>query len=306
MSVEDLNTCFSLEGRLEFITGEGGFAMARISSQHANALVSTYGGQVLSFTPSHADQDMLFVSDNAYFAPGKAIKGGAPICWPWFGPDPEGLGRANHGIARNRQWEVRNTALLSDGAVEIVLGFSSDANTLDVWPHVFDLEIRITIGSDLEISLMTRNRGDEDFSITQALHTYFNVGDIEDVALRGLAGTVFIDSLADNTIKGQHGVLTIDREVDRVYLGVEKDLEIIDPSLSRVITIKASGSNSAVIWNPWIDKAAAMGDMADDEYTRMVCVETGNLASDEAIVPAGGETRLAARYGVTSIEAIPT
>ena len=281
------------------VAGNGGLPMINVSNDHADAVISVYAGQVLSFTPKGA-ADVLFVSDKAYYAEGKAIKGGVPICWPWFGADPEGKGRPAHGFMRNRMWSEWETRENADGSTTVILGVESSPETLAIWPHAFRLAMEITVGKTLQLALMTRNTGDAAFNITQAMHTYFAVGDIAQTTVTGLEGTQYLDKAADGNgaTKSQAGAISITREVDRVYLGVPAELAIVDGALNRTIRITSSGNKTAVVWNPWAKIAASMADLQADDYTRFVCVETTNAADDVVSVPAGGEFRLTAEYGV--------
>ena len=281
------------------VAGNGGLPMINVSNDHADAVISVYAGQVLSFTPKGA-ADVLFVSDKAYYAEGKAIKGGVPICWPWFGADPEGKGRPAHGFMRNRMWSEWETRENADGSTTVILGVESSPETLAIWPHAFRLAMEITVGKTLQLALVTRNTGDAAFNITQAMHTYFAVGDIAQTTVTGLEGTQYLDKAADGNgaTKQQDSAISINSEVDRVYLGVPAELTIVDGALHRTIRITSSGNKTAVVWNPWAKIAAGMADLQDDDYLRFVCVETTNAADDVVEVAAGGEFRLVAEYSV--------
>jgi len=300
MSVQSLNKQFGIAGQLEFVEGPGGLVQARIANNLGKALVSTYAGQVLHFKPRAEEEDLLFVSKSAYFADGKAIKGGAPVCWPWFGPDPEGKGRPAHGFVRNRQWRVTGSAALDDGTTQIELGLDADAGTREIWPHDFQLRIRITVGSELQIELVTTNLGEQPFQLTQALHTYFRIGDIKTTRVLGLQGLEYVDKVDGGARKTQQGQVLIDGEVDRIYQGVEGELEIEDAGFDRHIRIFSSGSRSAVVWNPWAEIAAGMADLGNDDYRRMLCVETTNAGEDVVSVTPGESFTLGVRYSVES------
>jgi glucose-6-phosphate 1-epimerase len=261
-------------------------------------VVSLHAGQVLSFRPTGTPHDLLFVSEAAYYQAGKAIKGGVPVCWPWFGADPEGLGRAAHGFVRNRPWTVAATAAHGDGDTRLTLALADSPDTRSIWPHAFNLTLEITVADALTLALVTRNTGSEPFAITQALHTYFNVGDIHQVKVLGLENGAYLDKAGDGGQKIQTGPVTIAAEVDRIYTDVASELTIIDPSLARRIRIAARGSRTAVVWNPWADIAAQMADLKDDDYLRFVCVETANAAGDVIQVPANSEYRLQTSYSI--------
>jgi glucose-6-phosphate 1-epimerase len=300
MENASLNRLFGIKGSLEFFDGKGGLSIAKLMAGDATASVSTYAGQVLSYRPQDAE-DVFFLSNNAHFERGKAIKGGVPVCWPWFGPDPEGLGRPNHGFVRNRPWQIRGGRLLSDGAVELLLGLEDDAETRKFWPHAFDLEMRVTLGDRLEIGLLTRNRSKQPMTISQALHSYFLVGDIGEISVGGLANLHYIDKVYYGTLKSQQGIVQVSGETDRIYLDVDKPIDITDRKLGRRIQLSAAGSHSTVVWNPWVEVAKSMSDLEDNDYQRMICVETANAASDEVHIAPGGEHRLMLQISSTPL-----
>ena len=291
---------YEIENELQFVDIEHGFTYIEINNASAHATISTYSGQVLSYRPKSQKDDLLFVSDKAYYAEGKAIKGGIPVCWPWFGADPDDLGRPAHGFVRNRQWEVAATESLDDGSTRVVMELTDTDDTREIWPHPFRLGIEITVGDTLKVALVTRNTGDASMSISQALHTYFNVGDITKVQVLGLDGTEYLDKLEHFARKTQAGPVIIDGEVDRIYTGVSGDLVINDDSLARRIRIASSGCSTAVVWNPWLDIARSMGDLGDDDYLRMLCVETANAGPETVEIAAGDEYRLQAEYTIES------
>ncbi|MEO0407164.1 MAG: D-hexose-6-phosphate mutarotase [Cyanobacteria bacterium P01_A01_bin.135] len=295
-SLEQLTADYGIPG-LRFTHGKADFPLIEIDNDSATATLSLYGGQVLAFQPKEASHPVLFLSDNAYFQPGKAIKGGAPICWPWFGPDPEGKGRPSHGFARNRMWNLVKTETTGD-TTTVIMGLSPSEETQALWPQSFELAIEVTVGRSLSIALVSHNTGGQPFTMTQALHTYFTVGDIGQVKVLGLGGTQYIDKVDNGAKKSQSGDVTVTGEVDRIYLGVPPELVIDDPSLGRKIRVVSTGSQTAVVWNPWSEISAKSGDLTDDAYQTMICVETTNAADDVAQVPPGSEFRLTATYSV--------
>jgi glucose-6-phosphate 1-epimerase len=291
---------YEIADELRFVEIEHGFTYIEINNAKAHATISTYSGQLLSYRPLGEKDDLLFVSDKAYYEDGKAIKGGIPVCWPWFGADPDDRGRPAHGFVRNRQWEVSASESLADGSTRVVLGLGDSESTRDIWPHPFKLSIEITVGDSLRVALLTHNTGDKSITISQALHTYFRVGDISKVRVLGLDGTEYLDKVDDSARKTQAGPVTIDGEVDRIYQGEPGELVIDDASLARKIRITSGGSSTAVVWNPWIATAASMGDLDDDDYRKMLCVETANAGPETVEIAAGGEYRLEAEYTIES------
>jgi len=297
MNFDELSQ-YEIDDELRFIEIEHGFVYAEINNARAHATISTYSGQVLSYRPKNQPDDLLFVSDKAWYEDGKAIKGGIPVCWPWFGPDPDNKGRPAHGFVRNRQWQVTGSESLADGSTKIILSITDSDATRALWPHSFRLDIEITVGDSLKIALVTHNTGDDSITISQALHTYFRVGDISNVSVLGLDGTDYLDKANDAGRKTQTGAVTISGEVDRIYTDVTGELTIDDASLGRKIRIASSGCSTAVVWNPWAEIAASMADLGDDDYNRMLCVETANAGPETVAIGAGETYRLEAEYAI--------
>lgn len=298
MDIEQLNIDHRIDDQIKVVEGPAGFPFIKVSNDSASAVISVYGGQVLSFQPANEQHNLMFLSQLAYYAPGKSIKGGSPVCWPWFGPDPEGKGRPAHGFVRTRFWEVMHTEAISSEESKVTLGLADSAETRDIWPNAFMLQLEITVGKSLRLELITRNAGGQPFSITQALHTYFKVGHISRIAVLGLENTEYIDKTDKGACKLQTGPITINREVDRIYRNGSSELVIDDAALDRRICIASRGSHTAVVWNPWEKISAEMGDLEDDDYQRFVCVETTNADTDVAQVLPDGEARLTATYRI--------
>ncbi len=291
---------YEIENELQFVEIEHGFTYIEINNARAHATISTYSGQVLSYRPKNQQNDLLFVSDKAYYEDGKAIKGGIPVCWPWFGPDPVDPARPAHGFVRNRQWEVTGSDTLGDGSTRVVLGLVDSDDTRKIWPNPFKLSIEITVGDSLKVALVTHNTGGGEVTISQALHTYFYVGDIASVKVLGLEGLQYLDKVDEFAEKTQSGPVTVEGEVDRIYKGVTGELVIDDASLGRRIRIASTGCSTTVVWNPWADIAASMDDLSDDDYRNMICVETANAGPETVQIPAGDEYRLEAEYTIES------
>ncbi|VAW86283.1 Aldose 1-epimerase family protein YeaD [hydrothermal vent metagenome] len=297
MNTEELNTKFTVPDQLEFIAGKGGLPCIAIDNGAACALISIYGGQVLGYQPAGTTEEILFLSQKAHYEEGKAIKGGIPICWPWFGADPEGKGPA-HGFARNRMWNVIKTEGSNDGVTKVTLGFSDSTATKKIWPHTFELTLEISVGQSLGLVLTTHNTGNQPFTITQALHTYFSVDEINQVKIAGLDGVNYLDKVDNFKQKQQTGDVTIAGEVDRIYTEAPPLLMIDDAARPRRIQIESSGNKTAVIWNPWAEITASMADLEEDAYQHFICVETANAADDAIEIAAGESHRLTANYRV--------
>ncbi len=298
MNIQDLNSQFGITDQLNFAEGSGGLPMIEIKTDHASARISLHAGQVLSYKPAHIAEDLMFLSEKAYYQDGKAIKGGAPICWPWFGPDPEGKGRPGHGFVRNRPWNVLKTETVTNGDIKITLGLENTEETQAIWPHSFILRQEITVGQSLNLALITQNTGTEAFIITQAFHTYLKVGNINQASVSGLEQCQYIDKVDDSKQKQQKGAVAIEAEVDRIYLDVPNTLVIDDPALKRKIQIQSSGNKTAVVWNPWAKISADMADLEDNDYQRLLCVETTNAADDVITIAPNSTYQLTANYSV--------
>jgi len=302
--LNELNNEYAFPDQIIFGEGKGKLPVVTITTAKARAVISLLGGQVISFQPADATQDLLFVSDRAYFKVGKSIKGGIPVCWPWFAEAPEGL-TANmspfHGFARTAPWGVIATGVHQNGNAEVVLRLHDSELTRTIWPYSFELEQRIHIGDVLSLELSTRNTGASPFQITQAAHTYFSIGDISGIRIYGLDGVSYLDKVDSFRRKKQQGPVTIDREVDRIYQKVRAPLMIHDPSFQRGIEIESQGSETAVVWNPWIKISAESEDLADDDYRRFVCVETANAADEVIRIEPGAQHTMAVTYRIRAV-----
>jgi len=299
--VQQLNDRFAVPGQVIFKLGPGGLPVAEITNPHASATIVLQGGHILAFQP-HDQEPVLWVSRFSAYKAGQAIRGGIPVCWPWFGPHPTDPDKPGHGFARVMPWTVQAAQTLAGGATQLQLGLADHADTHILWPHAFELKILVTIGPELQIALITHNAGEQAFVCGAALHSYFRVSQVADVVIHGLEGGIYLDKVDQMRRKTQSGPVTLTSETDRIYLDSTQDCLIDDSGLARRIRIAKQGSRSTVVWNPWAAKAHSMADFGDHEYTEMVCVETANAAEDVVTVPSGGAHHLQA---VISVEAIP-
>ncbi len=277
-----LNDRFGLTSTLEIID-RNSVPVLRISTPDARATIALQGAQVLEWQPA-GHQPVLWVSRAAVYQSGKGVRGGVPVCWPWFGAGE--TGKPAHGFVRTRMWELRAADWHGDLLV-VRMGIKDDAETRAIWDHAFDLEMVVTMGETLVMELVTRNTGDRPFTITQALHTYFRVGDIENTRVMGLENVEYLDKVQNFARATQHGAVVFGGETDRVYVNTTSTCVIDDNARDRSIHIAKAGSHSTVVWNPWIDKAAGFSDMQPEEYREMVCVETCNAADDTVTVAPG-------------------
>lgn len=284
MDTASLNQYFSIEGHLHFETGRGGLTKAVVNNTYALCELYLQGAHIVSFKP-HNREELLWVSSTAQYASGKAIRGGVPLCWPWFGPDPENAGRPQHGFARNALWTFVDASVNQRGETVLKLVLHKSSESYKVWPFTFEAEYSIIVGNSLRLELSTKNRDSTPFTLTQALHTYFAVDAIEQSRVENYVGKRYIDKLLENRECVQEGDLRFEDEVDRIYL--DEDLYCILSDSRRSVKVSKQNSKSTVIWNPWREKASSMGDFDDEGYRNMVCIETANAAFDARILNPG-------------------
>ncbi|WP_026370490.1 D-hexose-6-phosphate mutarotase [Kallotenue papyrolyticum] len=286
--IEQLNQRYAIADHLRFLAGPGGLALAQVRNRHATAHITLQGGQVLSFQP-HGQAPVLFVSRHSRYQPGTPIRGGIPICWPWFGPHPNAADLPAHGFVRLRAWQVSDTAATPDDATQLRLELTDSPDTRRCWPHAFRLGLLITIGPALHVDLRIENTDRQPWLCTGALHSYLRVGDVSRITITGLEAIAYIDKVAQGALRTQVGSIRITEETDRIYLDTPATCTVSDPLLQRRLVIEKRGSLATVVWNPWHDKAQRLPDLGDDEYQQMICVEAANVA-DHAMQLAPGAT----------------
>jgi D-hexose-6-phosphate mutarotase len=292
-----LNDQFGIAEHITFTASTAGLPIAEIRNSYAAASVAVQGGHVITYQP-HGQQPVLWVSRLSVFEPGKTIRGGIPVCWPWFGTHPTDPSKPFHGFVRAAMWHVRGTSVGPADATEVRLGLTESEASLALWPHDFDLEIVVTVGAQLHVELIARNPGGQPFVCGGALHTYYTVGDARQIAIHGLDGRDYLDKVEGFKRRTQQGPVTIAGETDRIYLDTDATCVIDDPALGRKIEIAKRGSRTTVVWNPWAEKASQIADFEDQEYLSMVCVETANADTDVVTVAPGGEHRLSVLIGL--------
>ncbi len=278
-TLEELNQKFAIRDRLLFKAGPGGLTIAEIRHPGGEATVALHGGHVLAFRP-HGQQPVLWLSRQARFETGGPIRGGIPVCWPWFADHPSDKAKPAHGFVRTTVWTVSAAETLADGSTRLKLSTADREETMKLWPHPFQLAIAVTVSDALRVGLTATNTGSEPFDCSGALHSYFNISAPANTRIKGLAEVAYLDKVDRMRRKLQDGDVSIDGETDRIYLDTTGACVIEDIGWQRRIDIAKTGSRTTVVWNPWVDKAAAMKDFGDDEYQTMVCVETANAHPD--------------------------
>ena len=285
MLLDELNEQFGIPGKISFREGAGGWPYAEINHPEAKAVVSIYGAHVLNFIPT-GRADVLWNTSKSIFQKGKAIRGGIPLCWPWFGPHPSDATKPAHGFARISMWTIESTGITHTGDIQLTLQINASAKTEEFWPYAFSATLTITIGKALHVELAITNTGNEDFTYTDALHSYIHVGDASQITIEGLQGVSYYDYTDQNALKQQMEALTtIRKEENRRYVDTASTCIIHDPVLGRNIQVTKVGSNTTVVWNPWVETAKTFVDMQDEDYKTMICMEAAN-AFDETITLA--------------------
>lgn len=270
-------------GRVMFLDGQGELPMIGISTIWSSAEIYLQGAHITNFR-KHGEPPLTFMSQCSRFTEGQPIRGGIPVIFPWFGMR-EGMG--SHGFARVKTWELKEFAPAPDGSVSVRFRLP-DCPEASSFPP-FTADYVITVSESLLLQLIVSNQAtDEPLIFENCFHTYFEVGDITAISIHGLQGVSYLDKAADFAQRTEpNDAIRVSSEVDRTYLNTTGVVEIHDPRLGRKIRIEKQGSNSTVVWNPWIAKSQQMPDFGNDEYQRMVCVESGNVSSNVITLPPG-------------------
>jgi len=297
IDIDELDDKFSIEGEVGFAELEEDLVFITVSNKHADADICLYGAHVTSFRP-HKSMEVLWMSPDSSFEVGKPIRGGIPVCFPWFGPhktDPE---KPQHGFARLMYWDILETTTKPGGETLVRLQLCSSDETKAYWPYNFCAEMSILVGKTLEVSLKITNKSDQPFDYTCALHTYYNLSAIENLSIDGLQGTSYY-----NQITGENGIqeeetLLINEPITRHYLNTEVPVVITDSAFRRNIIVQKSGSKVTTVWNPGKETCAKIGDIPDDGYETFVCVEATNAFDFPIHLGAGKSFETSAIIGL--------
>ncbi len=285
---------FEIENHVSFVQ-QGDVTVAVLHSDAGRVRVALQGAQVLDWLPTGETTSVIWVSDAAVYQTGKGVRGGVPVCWPWFGAGE--TGKPAHGFVRTKLWSVEASGI-SDAGVWLRLVTQDDDASRALWNQAFKLSLTVTLGASLGIALTTNNTGDSDFVISEALHTYFAIGDVDRVQVTGLDGVHYLDKVLDMTEHTQTGDVAIVGEVDRVYVNTTSETAIVDATLGRDIIISKTNSRATVVWNPGSEKEKGFADMNTGDYRKMLCVESGTAGGDVVRVAAGASHTLSVDYAV--------
>jgi glucose-6-phosphate 1-epimerase len=276
---------FEIPGRAQVVQGNGGLPKVRVTAPEAEGEMYLHGAHVTSWKPA-GGEEVLFLSSQSRWEDGRAIRGGIPICFPWFGDKADDPKAPAHGFVRTEAWQLESIAQVG-GAVTVSMFTESDENTRKWWPAEFRLVHRATFGRELSLELVVTNTGRTSLRFEEALHAYHTVGNIEKARVRGLDSVYYLDKTGSNRKKLQHGEIVIVSETDRVYLNTSDTIELEDPVLHRRTRVTKENSGTTVVWNPWVQKAHSLSDFGDDEWMQMICIETSNVADFAVELPPG-------------------
>ena len=288
--IDELQKRFGSDN-FQFYAAQGGLPAVKLVNSYGEAAVLLHGAHVMEYVPA-GKLPVLWMSEKSMFAANEPVRGGVPVCWPWFGPDVNGK-FPGHGYARISDWSLVRACQTPGGESSVTMELTEKDVDVVFGAQSFRLELTVTLGESLVIALKISNTGEKDLAYSGALHSYFNVGDAAAIKVEGLEDCAYCDKVL-NVDSVQKDAIVIDREIDRVYCRTSGIVRVVDPVFDRVIRIAKSGSNSTVVWNPWIDKSKRMPDFGDEEYHTMVCVEAANApaAGDDRVLAPGATAEL--------------
>ena len=272
-----------------------------ITNDRADATVFLQGAQLSHFQPKDQQHPVIWCSPDCEYKSGQSLRGGIPVCWPWFGdasrnPEPvqQLIGSEPapaHGIARNQLWNLDNIEIINTGHTRLTLSLNVENEPL--WPQHCQLQLTMEISQQLELRWKVSNLSQQALAFSGALHSYFAINNTQQLTVTGLEALPFIDCMDQWQTKTEPAAVCIDQEIDRIYQGTNnKTISLVDTGWQRVINITSQGSNSAVLWNPWIEKAKRLSQFPDDAYQSMLCLETANAAEDFVTLDAGDTHQL--------------
>ncbi len=269
---------------VEDVKDPGGRAAYLLEGPGGRVRVTRTGAHVQSWLPP-GGSEVLFMSSEADYGPGIATRGGIPVVFPWFGGHAERSDLPAHGFARTRDWVL----VAAGPGPSITLGLRSDAQSEAVWPHAFAAELRLSVESVFEVTLTVRNTGEGPMTFEEALHTYFQVGEVRSASVHGLEGVAYREFAKHPQANPRPGApIVFEAETDRVFQGVPEKIELLAPALDRRVELRASDAGSAIVWNPWVGKGGSMGQLEPSEWETFVCVESANCKEGAVTLGPGG------------------
>jgi glucose-6-phosphate 1-epimerase len=293
---------FAIPGLAKIVAGNGNLPKIQITSPAAAAEIYLHGAQLTSWQPA-GQEEVIFLSQQSRWEDGKAIRGGIPVCFPWFRAKTDNPKAPAHGFARTKSWEL-DAITQEANSIVVTLSTQTDEQSRQWWPYECRITLRISIGSELKLDLTVTNTGTESFHFEEALHAYNRVGDIHSIQIAGLDGIAYLDNREANKQKLQTGKVQLTQATDNAYLNaqspVEIPVDILDPALKRRIRLEKQNSQTTVVWNPWHEDAAKLADLGNDEWQEFACVEASNILSSPVTLAPGQQHTMTALIRVSA------
>jgi glucose-6-phosphate 1-epimerase len=283
--IDALNRAFGIPNVAAVLAGNGGLSKIRVTAPSASAEIYLQGAQITSWQPANAEE-VLFLSQQSHWQDGKAIRGGIPVCFPWFRAKADDASAPAHGFVRTKEWQLESVKLDSESVV-VTCSTEDDESTRRWWPHSFRVVYTLSIGSSLRLQLVVTNTGQTPFRFEEALHTYFRVSQAEAVSVRGLDQVAYLDNVDANHRKVQSGDVIFTGKTDNAYIDVPSAAELLDPANHRIFRTEKGNSATTVVWNPWQEGAAALSDLGDEEWRQFACVEASNILGSAITLEPG-------------------
>lgn len=299
LDITELDRRFGIPDIARVCEGDGRLARVDITSPLAHGEMYLHGAQVTSWKPAGKDE-VLFISTKTRWEEGKAIRGGIPICFPWFRAKADDPHAPAHGFVRTRSWQLGSIVETGAG-VAVTMFIESDEQTRRWWPAEFRLAHRVTFGSELSLELICTNTGTTSLRFEEALHTYNRVADVGTVRLQGLDGARFLDNTDSNKEKTQLGDVTIASQTDNAFLSTQNAVDLLDPKMRRRIRLQKANSSTTVVWNPWQEGASGLRDLGEDEWKQFLCVEASNIIGAAVTLAPGQEHAMSALLSVARL-----
>lgn len=291
-TVAELDRQLGIEGVARVSEGNSGLARVQITSAFGGGEMYLHGAHVTSWKPA-GNEEVLFVSTKSRWEEGQAIRGGIPICFPWFRGKSDDPHAPAHGFVRTKTWQLESISEDASG-VTVAMFTQSDEHTRKWWPGEFRLVHRVTFGSELRLELVCRNTGTTPFRFEEALHTYNRIANIQDARVQGLDGVSYLDNTESNEEKTQRGDVLIASLTDNAYCNTQIEVDLLDADKKRRIRLRKENSLSTVVWNPWSEGAARLQDLGDGEWRQFLCVEASNILDAAIHLAPGQEHRMTA------------
>src|ERR1700758_5700611 len=288
----ELNHRFGIPDIAQVCEGDGGLSRVNVTSPLTHGKMYMHGAHVTSWRPA-GSEEVLFLSSKSRWDEGQAIRGGIPICFPWFRGKADDPHAPAHGFVRTRSWQLYSI-VENDAGVAVTMFIESDEQTRRLWPAEFRLVHRVTFGSELRLELICINTGMTPLRFEEALHTYNRVADVEDLRLQGLDTTHFLDNTDSNNEKTQLGDVKITAQTDNAFIDTQNKVDLIDPNLQRRIRLEKDNSCTTVVWNPWREGAAGLRDLGDGEWKQFLCIEASNILAASVSLAPGEEHKVTA------------